>query len=196
MNKCKCIIGMLLSCVAIGLSAQTKASWPAMQTTFLLNVAVSDQRPPALGLTLARAGFLGYYANFMIGIDNIHLNYDYRAAADGSLTDGENAGLIPFYTGKRANNRLSATVGGICRMVIPLYTYVGAGYGYRTETRELLNRKWVESATSLGHSGIVEAGLIGRIEAITLQAGYTLFIGRDNRLYHEARVGLGVTINR
>ncbi len=81
-------------------------------------------------------------------------------------------------------------------MVIPLYAYVGAGYGYRTETRELLNRKWVEADTSLGHSGIVEAGLIGRIEAITLQAGYTLFIGRDNRLYHEARVGLGVTINR
>lgn len=196
MRRNKYIILVLLSSITLGLSAQAKVSLPAMRTAFLLNAGVSDQRPPSLGVTIARIGNFGYYANFMIGIDNMHLKYDYRTAADGSLIDGENAGLIPFYSGKRAVNRLSATIGGMCRMVIPLHLYVGAGYGYRSETRELLNMKWVEAASSLEHSGLVEAGLIGQIESITLQAGYTLFIGRDNRLYHEARVGIGYTFNK
>lgn len=195
MIKCKYIILLFVCSLTMGMSAQTKMALPPLRTAFLLNAGISDQRSPSLGVTVARIGNFGYYANFMIGLDNIHLKYDYRAAADGSLIDGENAGMIPFYSGKRAVNRLSATIGGMCRMVIPLHVYVGAGYGYRSETRELLNKKWVEAASSLEHSGLVEAGLIGQIESITLQAGYTLFIGRDNRLYHEARVGIGYTFN-
>ena len=196
MLKRKYIILLFVCSLTMALSAQPKVTLPAMNTAFLLNVGVSDQRLPSLGVTVARIGKIGYYANFMIGLDNIHLNFDYRAADDGSLIGGEYAGLIPFYSGKRSVNRLSATLGGMCRMVIPLHVYVGAGYGYRSETRELLNMKWVEAASSLEHSGLVEAGLIGQIESVTLQAGYTLFIGRDNRLFHEARVGIGYTFNK
>lgn len=188
---------MVLICsLAMYISAQNKSSWPDMQTSFLINVGISDYPKPSLGLSFARSGLLGYYANFMIGIDNMHISHDYMAAEDGSLINSETPGLIPFYSGKRAVNRLSATMGGMCRMVIPLYAYVGAGYGYRTETRELVNKKWVEMANSPGHSGIVEVGLIGRIETLTLQAGYVLFIGREFHLYHEARVGLGITFNK
>lgn len=179
----------------MGLFAQT-TTLPAMKTAFVLNAGISEYKNPSLGFTVARIGPFGYYASFLMGIDQIHLNYDYRAAADGSLLNGEWAGLLPFYSGKRAVNRFSVTAGGMCRMVIPLHVYLGAGYGFRTETRELLNRKWVEAATSLGHSGLIEAGLIGQIESITLQAGYTLFIGRDRRLYHEAKVGIGYTFNK
>ena len=164
-----------------------------MHTSFLLNAGISDCKKPALGFTLSRQGQWGYYANFMIGLDNIHMKSDFHADEDGRLTDGENAGLLPFYSGKRAYNRLSGTVGAICRMGIPLFAYVGGGYGYRTETRELIDKKWVEAASSLGHSGIVEVGLIGHIENMTLQAGYTLFIGQQMHLYHEAKIGIGYT---
>ena len=81
-------------------------------------------------------------------------------------------------------------------MGIPLFAYVGAGYGFRSETRELLNKQWVQVAGSLNHSAVVEAGLMGQIGNFTLLAGYSLFVGQQMRLYHEARVGIGYVIDK
>ena len=181
-----------LSLCAYGQEKNLFAQYP-MHTSLIFNAAVSDCKSPALGFTVSRQGQLGYYANFMIGLGNMHLKTDFHADENGRLLDGDNAGMMPFYSGKRAYNRFSGTVGLSCRMGIPLFAYVGGGYGYRTETRELLNHKWVEAASGQGHSGIVEAGLIGHIERLTLQAGYTLFIGQQQHLYHEAKVGIGFT---
>lgn len=167
-----------------------------MRTSLMLNAGISDCRQPALGFSVGRYGQLGYYASFMIGLDNLHLASDYHADVDGCLLDGDLAGYIPFYSGRRAYNRLSATLGGVCRMGIPLFICVGAGYGYRTETWELMNKQWAETAKSLGHSAVVEAGLMGQIGNFTLLAGYTLFIGQQNRLYHEAKVGIGYTLDK
>ena len=176
--------------------SETKLEPIPMRFMLVMNAGISQYRQPALGFTLAHVGLAGYYVSGMVGIDNIHLKYDFSTAPDGSLIDGDNAGLVPFYTGKRAVNRFSATAGAMVRMGIPLYAYVGGGYGFRTETRELLNRQWVQAASSLGHSGIAEFGLIGRIENLTLMAGYTLFIGRQAHLYHEAKVGIGYTFDK
>ena len=162
-----------------------------MRTSIFLNVGISDYKVPALGFSFARTDTWGYYANFMIGLDNMHMGHDYHIDADSRLIDGENAGLIPFYSGKRAVNRLSASAGGMARLKIPLYLYAGAGYGYRSETCELMNKEWAETAASLGHSAVVEAGLIGQMDNVTLMAGYMLFIGQQNHLYHEAKIGIG-----
>ena len=81
-------------------------------------------------------------------------------------------------------------------MKIPLYLYAGAGYGYRSETRELMNKEWAETAASLRHSAVVEAGLIGQMDNVTLMAGYMLFIGQENHLYHEAKIGIGYIFNK
>ncbi len=167
-----------------------------MKTSIFLNVGISDYKKPALGFSIVRTEKWGYYANFMIGVDQMHMKYDYRIDTDSRLLDGENAGLIPFYTGRRAMNRLSASAGLMAKMVIPLYLYAGAGYGYRTETRELLNKKWVQTAASPGHSGVVEAGLIGQVDNVTLMAGYMLFIGQQMHLYHEAKIGIGYIFNK
>ena len=199
MNGCfKHIVIVLLCGICICIYAQdnpAKSKYP-MRTSLLINAGISDCRLPSLGLTVSRQGQFGYYANFMIGLDNIHINHDYHADEDGSLMDGENKGVIPFYSGNRAYNRFSGTVGVITRLGIPLFSYVGAGYGFRTETRELLNKQWVETATSPRHSGVVEAGFIGQLENLTLQAGYTLFIGQQNHLYHEAKIGIGYTFDK
>jgi len=167
-----------------------------MRFMLIGNVGISQYRQPSLGFTLAHVGVAGYYVSGMIGLDNMHLKYDYSIAPDGSLMDGPDAGLIPFYTGRRSMNRFSVTAGAVVRMVIPLYAYVGGGYGYRTETRELMNREWVQASSSLGHGGVAEVGLIGRIENLTLMAGYTLFIGRQAHLYHEAKIGIGYTFDK
>lgn len=194
----KYLLALLLSGLTICASARTDsyASSPKMRTMLMLNAGISAQRNPAFGFTVARVGAFGYYGSFLIGLDNIHLDHAYHADALGRLTDGQYAGVIPFYTGERAYNRFSGTIGGMARMVIPLYVYAGAGYGYRTETRELLNKQWVEAASSLGHSAVVEAGLMGQIGNFTLTAGYELFIGQQNRLYHEAKVGIGYTLEK
>lgn len=194
----KYILTVLLSVFSIGAFGKSDAPKTEipMCTNLIINAGISANRQPALGFTVARIGMFGYYANFMIGIDNLHLAYDYRIAEDGSLADGDYAGVIPFYSGRRATNRFSGTAGAFIRMGIPLYTYIGAGYGYRTETRELLNKQWVQAPSSLGHCGLVDAGLMGRIGNFTLQAGYTLFIGQQHRLYHEAKVGIGFIIEK
>ena len=180
---------------AFAQSEQKKSKYP-MRFSVMLNAGISQCRQPAFGFTVAHAGLFGYYVNAMIGLDNIHLSYDYHAAADGSLMEGENAGTIPFYSGQRAHNHFAVTTGAIFRMGIPLYAYVGGGYAHRTETRELLNRQWVQAASSLGHSGVVDVGLMSRVDNFSIMAGYALYIGQQMNLYHEAKVGIGYTFNK
>lgn len=197
-DRLKYIILLLLCGQTACLFGQTDASWtkPEMRTSLILNAGISDNRQPALGFTVAYAGNFGFYVGGLIGLDAIHIAHDFHIDSDGRLQDGAQAGLIPFYSGERAYNRFSATTGAVFRMKIPLFAYAGAGYGYRSETRELLNKQWVETAGSLGHSAVVEAGLMGQIGNFILQAGYTLFIGQQNRLYHEAKVGIGYTLEK
>lgn len=189
---------ILLSGLSMSVFAQQNAanSLYRMRTSLLFNAGISDCRQPSLGFTVNRVGKFGYYANFMIGLDNMHMGHDYHAAPDGSLVEGENAGLIPFYSGKRAYNHLSATVGAISYLGIPLYLYVGAGYGFRSETRQLLNKQWVEAASSLRHSAVIDAGFIGRIDNFTIMAGYTLFVGQTRNLHHEAKIGIGYVFDK
>ena len=197
-HRSRYILILLLSGLSIcAFGEQPKKSiLSTMRTSFMLNAGVSNYKQPALGFTIARSGAFGYYANFMIGMNSMHMGYSYLADDDNRLLDGEYKGQIPFYTGKRAYNRLSATAGAMVRMKIPLYLYVGAGYGYKTETRELLNKQWVQAATSLGHSAVVEGGLFARWDNVTRLAGDSLFIGQQNQFYHEAKVRLGYTFKK
>ena len=216
-NKLKHILIVLLSATSLCALAQNNSTaiQPTLNTSLIVNVGISDCKLPAVGFTFAQAAKFGYYASFLIGPDNIHMGYNQHIDSEGVLLgrsniwtrdiannalysegvllDGDNKWLLPFYSGKRAYNRLSGTAGFLVRMKIPLYTYIGGGYGYRSETRELLNGTWVQTANSLGHSGVAEAGLVGRIGRFTLQAGYSLFIGQQAHLYHEAKVGIGYT---
>lgn len=194
----KYLFTLLLLAMSVLASAQSapSAQEVKMRTVFMLNAGISQSRLPAIGFTLARVGNFGYYANFMIGIDNLHLAYDYSLSPDDRLLDGSNAGSIPFFSGNRAINRFSVSAGGFARLKIPLFLYAGAGYGFRTETRELLNNEWALAASSLGHSAVVEAGLMGQVGDFVILAGYTLFIGRQMQLHHEARVGVGYMFNR
>jgi len=197
-NVCKYLFVVMVCAMSVAAYPQSDNSGAKlrMRTSIFLNAGISDCRRPAIGLTIAGAAQFGYYASFLIGVDNMHAKYDYRIDPDGRLLDGEHAGLIPFYSGRRAYNRISVSAGAMCRMGIPLYAYLGAGYGFKCETRELLNRQWgVVSATDLNNSAVIEAGLVGHIKNFSLLAGYNLFVGQQNRLFHEAKVGIGYTFD-
>ena len=91
---------------------------------------IDDFKLHSFGLTYGRVKLFGYYASVMLST-GIHYDNDYTAERDGSLYIYNGYGtcdhLYPFYTGKNSYNRASLTLGGIVRMVIPLYLNTGAG---------------------------------------------------------------------
>ena len=140
----------------------------------------------SFGLTYGRVKLFGFYVNAMVST-GYHFGYKYESSFE---TIG---GVYPFYTGKNSNNRASFTAGGIVRMVIPMYLYLGLGYGYQSYTRQISSGEWVmESRYSATNSGIIDVGLQGNIKGFTISAGYDmLFSGSRN--YYEVKIGLGYT---
>lgn len=147
----------------------------------------SDMRNPihSFGLTYGRVKLFGFYVNAMVSTG---FHYGYK---DVSYRE-KISGTYPFYTGKNSNNRASCVFGGIVRMVIPMYLYMGLGYGYQSYTRQISSGEWImEEYYSATHSGIFDIGLQGNIKGFTISVGYDMLFG--NRLYHEAKIGLGYT---
>ena len=123
----------------------------------------------SFGLTYGRVKLFGWYVNAMIST-GFHYGHKYVSYYE------QINGVYPGYTGKKSNNRFSFTGGGIVRMVIPLYLYLGVGYGYQSYTRQISSGEWaMENYYSAKHSGIVDVGLQGNIKGFTLSAGYSMF---------------------
>ena len=82
-------------------------------------------------------------------------------------------------------------------MGIPLYTYVGMGYGYRGLFYEAIDNKWfaVEGKHTVYHGITSEIGLIGNIKGFALSLGFSIITGIDGTYYPEAKVGLGYCFN-
>lgn len=166
---------------------------------------IDDFKLHSFGITYGRVKLFGYYANVMVST-GMHYGNDYTAEWDGSLGQDyiySSSGyysytqyydLYPFYTGKNSYNRASLTLGGIVRMVIPLYLYIGAGYGYQSVTRQISSGKWVMIRPfSVTHGMMWDVGLQGSIKGFTISAGYSVLTVYDYRTMHELKVGLGYT---
>ena len=144
----------------------------------------------SFGLTYGRVKLFGWYVNVMMS-PGFHYGYTYESWY------GEINGVYPFYTGKTSRNRISLTGGAIVRMVIPMYLYLGAGYGYQSLTREISNGEWVMArggnAMSYGHCMTWDIGLQGNIKGFTISAGYSVMTDYDFGAMHEVKLGLGYT---
>lgn len=160
---------------------------------------IDDFKMHSFGLTYGRVKLFGYYANIMISTGT-HYGYDdasYRS--DGAFGEYYSSGYgtyydYPFYTGKNSYNRASFTLGGIVRMVIPLYLYLGAGYGYQSVTRQMSSGKWAMMRNfSVMHGMMWDIGLQGSIKGFTISAGYSVLTDYDYITMHELKVGLGYT---
>ena len=159
----------------------------------------------SFGLTYGRVKLLGFYVNAMVGT-GFHYGYEYATEHQTYYPSNYNytyyRDIYPFYTGKSSDNRASFVFGGIVRMVIPMYLYLGMGYGYQSYTRQISSGEWVmEKHFSTTHSGIVDVGLQGNIKGFTISVGYDMLFGKKQfyhndfrrSFYHEVKIGLGYT---
>ena len=152
----------------------------------LLNGAFALYPEYGFGLTYARVKQGGYYISIMAS-PSIRFSADYKANSQGEISD-----ITPFYSGKKASTRWSATVGGLVRMRIPLYFYGGIGYGYRGVFYETSEKEWVAWRTknAVYHGMHWEAGLVGNIKGFGLSLGVSSITNFTN-IYWEGKLGLG-----
>lgn len=139
-----------------------------------------------IGLTYARCKLAGFYVNAMVGTEWHFAN------AEGTTSDY-------FVTNETSHPRISFGGGGIIRMVIPLYAYLGLGYAYRQINYKTMSGEWVAYSDnyfgSSGHSADVEIGFMGNIKGFTILAGYSWLVNNYCFNTHEIKVGLGYTFN-
>ena len=177
------------------------------QMFMLLNGMSPLPFSPAVGLTIGMVKFGGWYVNAMTGL-GFQLHKDARLV-NGIYYDAHNNPNIPFYTGAKSSQTLSVTAGGLVRFGrVPMYAYMGAGYGYKSLCYKTNNGKWVAYSTNTGsdispmHSVAVEAGIMANIKGFALSVGYEMLIATEPismdygiDAAHELKIGIGSIFN-
>lgn len=168
--------------------AEWKNSFP-MSHILMANGAFALYPEYAFGLTYGQVHIGGWYVNVMLNA-NIHATSTDVAAFD----------YPPFYTGRQDAMRLSATIGGLVRLYVPVYFYAGVGYGYRAAYFEDIEHQWIRQSyadATPGHGVHWELGLTGNIKGFSLSAGLSAISGISYPgTYYEAKIGIGCFINQ
>lgn len=157
----------------------------------------------SLGLQYGQVHIGGWYVSADVSLSPLHFANTCTALEDNYsgqcfVVDAGRNVYPHFIAGKSSFNRISVGGGGIVRLVIPLYFYLGLGYMYQTVTAETVEYGWVEMNHVWGRrfsprsSGYFELGLQGNIKGFTMRLGYRYGFCQTN----ELSVGLGVTLGR
>lgn len=124
-------------------------------------------------------GYLRFKSDFNFDLSTVG-NCDASGIHDGSQL---------WLTGKETRkNRLAVTAGAMFRIAKPLYSYIGAGYGYRTLAWQNYDGTYYKVTTSSFSGYEAEAGLVVRLGVVALSAG----VQTNQFLYVEANLGIGV----
>lgn len=174
--------------------AKQKAEWIASipkSNFFLLNGAYSSCPQYSFGLTYGHVKHFGWYANVMSNF-GFRFSGEYESDAQGRIN-----GEFPFYSGAKTSTYLSASVGAVARLHIPLYLYGGVGYGYRGVFYELVSGEWAscKAETASQHGLHWEAGLLCNIKGFALSGGVSSATNFDANFF-EAKIGIGCFINK
>lgn len=163
----------------------------------------------SLGLQYGQVHIGGWYVSADVSLSPLHFvntataNNEYGWSSTYMVNYAGYNVYPHFIAGKTSFNRISVGGGGIVRLVIPLYFYLGLGYLYQTVTAETKEFGWVEMRYYNGDvryddrysphsSGYFELGLQGNIKGFTMRLGYRYGFCQT----HELSVGLGVTLGR
>lgn len=167
-------------------TAQFKAkALPCFNPVFLAMGGMSATKDWSAGFMFGMCSVAGFYLK---GNSNYAANKqcEYTCGADGQITyQGEQA--LPFYSGKKATNNWMATGGLMVRMYIPLYLYVGGGYGQRNLYWEMTDGGWVNNTAGSYRGFTGDVGLVGNIKHFAISLG----VSSINFKYTELQVGLG-----
>lgn len=169
------------------LQAEEKAKQKA--NIFLLNGAYSSCPQYSFGLTYGHVKRFGWYANVMSNF-GFRFSGEYESDAQGRIN-----GEYPFYSGAKTSTYLSASVGAVVRLHIPLYLYGGAGYGYRGVFYELATGEWAscKAETASQHGLHWEAGVLCNIKGFALSGGVSSVTDFGANFF-EAKIGIGYFI--
>lgn len=148
-----------------------------------------------LGIQYGQVHIGGWYVSADMALSPMQFSHDY--CTDDVKVLGYN--VTPHYIdGKVSFNRISFGGGGIVRMVIPLYFYLGLGYLYQNLTVKSEEFGWIEFSGYNDHlysphsSGYAEFGLQGNIKGFTMRTGFRYNFCENL----EFSVGLGATFAR
>mgnify|MGYP003292237300 CR=1 FL=1 len=157
-----------------------------------------------LGIQYGQVHIGGWYVSADFSLSSLHFSHSDNAKA---YYDSYYKKVYGFdgsseVVGKPSFNRMSFGAGGIVRMVIPLYLYLGFGYCYQNVTVQTEKYGWIEMADNIfmskdqrispHSSGYFELGLQGNIKGFTLRTGYRYNFHEN----HEFSVGIGWTFGR
>jgi hypothetical protein len=103
--------------------------------------------------------------------------------------EGLNAeGQTLWFTGETVTSRLAVTGGLLIRMALPVYLYMGGGYGYKKLAWETAEGTWAENSDKTYTGAEAELGLILRAKNIAISGG----VQTNSFKYMEATVGVGI----
>lgn len=154
----------------------------ANKTRTLLMPVAGIGTPMSYGAMIGIVKKWGVYAKVKTNLGSN--DYDVESNSQGIDQDGNNV----WFAGAEEGYRMSFTGGLMFRMIMPLYLYVGGGYGYKTLRWRTADDK-VAKITDKSFAGAeAELGLIWRIKNVALSAGAQTV----NFKYVEATVGLGI----
>jgi hypothetical protein len=109
---------------------------------------------------------------------------DFECTSEGLTPEGQSL----WFTGEKKTSRLALTGGLMYRIALPLYAYLGAGYGYKKLAWETVDGAWAENSDKTNTGVEAELGLIFRAKNFALSAG----VQSNSFSYMEATLGVGI----
>lgn len=115
------VVSVVLEPVVI----QQEQKKESAKTFIMLNAAYSNEPMFNYGFTIGRVKRFGWFGSVMTSPSFKGFQVNGRCDASGLIDDG----ILPAYSGKVIADRHSVILGGIMRLVEPMYAKVGVGFG-------------------------------------------------------------------
>lgn len=154
----------------------------ANKTRTLLMPVAGIGAPMSYGAMIGIVKKWGVYAKVKTNLGS----NDYELDSSSAGLDEE--GNSVWFGSGAESYRMSFTGGLMFRMILPLYLYVGGGYGYKTLKWRTADDKWARITDKSFAGAEAELGLIWRIKNVALSAGAQSV----NFKHFEGTVGLGI----
>lgn len=158
---------------------------PAFKPFILAQGSYSPIGQAAGGLMVGAVGTVGFYVRGESSFSTMK-KCDYICNAAGHVGDYEHSHM-PFYSGKTASCEWQALGGFMARLYIPLYLYVGGGYGMCEYYWETIDGKWANNYGYRYKGFAGDIGLMGNIKHFAIAVGVNTIDFR----YLSFNVGIG-----
>ncbi len=138
----------------------------AQKTRTLVMPVMGIGKVPSYGIMLGIVKKWGAYAKVMHSFNSV--STDLTCDESGNMNGESQKG---WFTGEKDSSRFSITGGVMYRVALPVYFYLGAGYGYKKLAWETEGGNWAEVSDHSTKGLESEVGVIFRIKNFAMSAG-------------------------